>query len=121
MIENDTAWLYRYPDLTAQVEALCGWFETAVSTELVQELAVLQAIDAAKAGMREVVELPDQREDLFLKLCVQNGRAGRGFTPSKAKRALFEDLTDAEIAELEAAIAAAFSEILGPAGQLGSA
>ncbi|HEY6081384.1 MAG TPA: hypothetical protein VIW29_21360, partial [Polyangiaceae bacterium] len=102
------------------MEALCGWFETAVSSELVQELAVLQAIDAAKAGMRDVVELPDQREDLFLKLCVQNGRAGRGFVLSKAKRALFDDLVDGEIASLEAAIAAAFSEVLAQARRPGS-
>lgn len=118
-IDNETAWLYRYPDLTLQVEALCGWFETAVSTELVQELAVLQAIDAAKAGMRDVVELPDQREYLFLKLCVQNGRAGRGFVLSKAKRALFVDLADGEIAALEATIAAAFADVLTPAAQRG--
>jgi hypothetical protein len=110
-IENETAWLYRYPDLTTQVEALCGWFETAVSTELVHELAVLHAIDAAKAGMREVVELPDQREDLFLKLCVQSERDGRGFVLSKAKRAHFSDLSDDEVASLEAAIAEAFAQV----------
>jgi hypothetical protein len=110
-IDNETGWLYRYPDLTVQVEALCAWFETAVNTELVQELSVLQAIDGAKAGMREVVELPDQREDLFLKLCIQNWRAGRGFVLSKTKRELFNELADQEIASLEKAVAAAFSQI----------
>ena len=112
VIDNVTDWLYRYPDLTVQVEALCGWFETAVSTELVQELRVLQAIDAAKAGMRDVVELPDQREDRFLKLCVQSGRDGRGYILSKTKRTLFAELSDAEIAALEAAIALAFQQRL---------
>ena len=70
--------------------------------------------------MRDVVELPDQREDLFLKLCVQNGRAGRGFVLSKAKRALFDELADNEITSLEAAIASAFSDILTHAGRRGS-
>lgn len=110
-VTNDTAWLYRYPDLTCQVEALGLWFERAVKTELVEELNFLRAMDDARAGMREVVELPDQREALFLKLCVQNSRDNRGFVLSKAKRALFADLTDAEVAGLQTAIASAFAEL----------
>lgn len=56
-IHNDTAWLYRYPDLTYQIENLGRWFELAVRTELVEELEVLRAVDAAKANMREILEL----------------------------------------------------------------
>jgi hypothetical protein len=108
-IHNDTADLYRYPDLTAQVEALCGWFETAVRTELVEELHTLRAIDDAKEAMRAIVELPDERENLFLRLCMQNFAAGRGYTLSKAKRAgLFSELSDAEVGALEGAIRTAF-------------
>jgi hypothetical protein len=110
-VANETAWLYRYPDLTCQIEALGVWFERAVKTELVEELNFLRAMDDARAGMREVVELPDQREALFLKLCVQSSRDNRGFVLSKAKRALFADLTDAEVGGLEAAISAAFAEV----------
>jgi Fic/DOC family len=111
-VTNETALLYRYPDLTAQIEALCGWFESAVRTELVTELNNLRAFDEARAAMRDVVELPDQRENLFLRLCVQNHQAGRGFKLSRAKRAkLFSDLEDAEVAELEAAIREAFQEL----------
>ncbi len=109
-MNNDTADLYRYPDLTAQIEALCGWFESAVRTELVEELHTLRAIDDAKLAMREVVELPDQRENLLLRLCMQNFADGRGYTLSKAKRtSLFEDLTDKEVAALEVAIRSAFA------------
>ncbi|HKY40888.1 MAG TPA: Fic family protein [Polyangiaceae bacterium] len=113
-VSNETAWLYRYPDLTAHVEALCGWFHTAVTTELVEELNVLRAIDAAKAAMRDVVEMPDSREDLFLKLCVQSWRDGRGFVLSKTKRSLFAELTDDEVARLETAISEAFSLVARP-------
>jgi hypothetical protein len=110
-ITNETAWLYRYPDLTRQIEALGVWFEQAVKTELVEELHVLRAMDAAIIGMREVVELPDQREALFLKLCVQSSKDDRGFVLSKTKRPLFAELTDAEVSGLEAAITAAFADV----------
>lgn len=111
-VTNETAALYRYPDLTTQIEALCGWFESAVRTELVAELKTLRALDEARAAMREVVELPDQREGFFLRLCLQNHQAGRGYTLSQAKREkFFSDLEDAEVAELEAAIREAFQSV----------
>ena len=60
--------------------------------------------------MRKVVELPDQRENLFLRLCMQNFADGRGYTLSKAKRtSLFAELTDPEVAALEQVIANAFA------------
>jgi hypothetical protein len=111
-VTNETVALYRYPDLTAQIEALCGWFESAVRTELVAELKTLRAFDAARAAMREVVELPDRRENLFLRLCLQNHQAGRDYTLSQAKReTFFSDLEDAEVAGLEAAIREAFQGV----------
>jgi hypothetical protein len=108
VVHNDTADLYRYPDLTLQVESLCQWFESAVKTELSAELRALRAIDDAKEAMRTIVELPDQRENLFIRLCMQNYAVGRGYTLSKAKRGLFAELEDEEISALEAAIGTAF-------------
>jgi hypothetical protein len=107
-VHNDTADLYRYPDLTVQVESLCQWFESAVNKELAEELHTLRAIDDAKEAMRATVELPDQRENLFIRICMQSFSAGRGYTLSKVKRALFAELTDAEINALEEAIRTAF-------------
>jgi hypothetical protein len=108
-VNNETADLYRYPDLTVQIEALCGWFDSAVRTELVRELQTLRAIDDARLAMRLVVELPDQRENLLIRLCMQNHEAGHGYSLSKTKReSLFADLTDEEIDALEAAMRAAF-------------
>jgi hypothetical protein len=107
-VHNDTADLYRYPDLTVQVESLCKWFESAVNTELVEELHTLRAIDDAKEAMRTIVELPDQRENLFIRICMQSFAAGRGYTLSKAKRGLFAELSDEEVGALEAAIRTAF-------------
>lgn len=110
-VKNETADLYRYPDLTVQIESLCKWFEAAVRKELVDELRALRAIDLAKVGMRAVLELPDQRENLFLRLCMQNFAEGQGHTLSNSKRnSLFAELTDAEVAALESRIQKAFAE-----------
>jgi hypothetical protein len=58
--------------------------------------------------MRAIVELPDQRENLFVRLCMQNFAEGRGYTLSKAKRELFSDLRDEEVTALEGAVRAGF-------------
>jgi hypothetical protein len=58
--------------------------------------------------MRTIVELPDQRENLFIRICMQSFEAGRGYTLSKAKRPLFAELTDDEIRKLETVVRAAF-------------
>ena len=69
---------------------------------------MLRAIDDAKEAMRAIVELPDQRENLFIRICMQSFAAGRDYTLSKAKRALFAELTDEEVSALEAALRTAF-------------
>ena len=48
--------------------------------------------------MREIVDMPDRRASLFVRLCMQRGRL------SAAKRRRFPELDDAEIAAMEAAV-----------------
>lgn len=97
--------LYRYPDLTAAVEYLASVIVESVEKELAEELRFLQQYDQARDGVCAIVDLPDRRCDLLLRLLQQN----RG-TLSKAKRALFPELTDRELAAMEAAFQRAFSE-----------
>lgn len=47
-------------------------------------------------------------ENLFIRICMHGFVAGRGYTPSEAKRELFAEFTDDEIAALETAIQTAF-------------
>ena len=108
VIHNETADLYRYPDLTAQVESLCRWFESAVQTELVEELHTLRAMDDAKQTMRAVVDMPDHRENVFIRICMQSFAEGHGYRLSNAKRKLFAELTSDEISALELAVRTAF-------------
>jgi hypothetical protein len=99
IIENEPDDFYRYPDLTRQCEATFAWLERAIEEDLVQELDFLQRFDAARERMRRIVEMPDRKEQLFLRLVLDNhGKL------SKGKRRLFEELDNETIAALEAAI-----------------
>ena len=93
---NETVSFYRYPDLTVQAEALFGFVRDTIETEMAAELEYLAAFDAARRRMRNVVDMPDRRMDLFIRLCLQ----GKGRL-SKAKREQFNELSDKECLELE--------------------
>ena len=55
--------------------------------------------------LREIVDMPDRRLDLFIRLCIQNkGRL------SKGKRDQFTKLTDDELAAMERVIQAQTGE-----------
>ena len=89
--------LYRYPDMTAQVEALFAFIRQTIETELAEELSFLANYDRTKRAMQEVVDLPDRDLDLFIRLCLQNHG-----TLSRAKReSNFRALRDDEIERLE--------------------
>jgi len=107
-VDNDVDDLYRYPDLTVQCEATFSWLERAIEEELVRQLDFLRRFDAVRAQMRAVVEMPDRKEQLFIKICLNNG--GK---MSKNKRGLFSELDDATIAQLEVIISAEMGESAG--------
>lgn len=98
-IHDDTDALYRYPDLTEVCEATFEWLERAIEVDLVAELDFLRRFDEVRARMREVVEMPDKKEQLFIKLTLRNG--GR---LSPHERRHFAQLDDATIAALEAIV-----------------
>lgn len=101
-VPNDTARFYRYPDLTRVAEQLFAFIRDTIDREFTVELEYLTVFDAARRRLAEIVDMPDQRLDLFIRLCLQgNGRL------SAAKRGRFGELTDAEIARMEAVVAGA--------------
>ena len=87
--------IYRYPDMTTQVEYLATAVEGALSQELEPELNFLSGYDAARREMRAVVDMPDRKLDTLIKLLHQN----RG-TLSNSKRELYKELTDEEVKKL---------------------
>ena len=56
-------------------------------------------------GVRTIVDMPDRRATLLIRLMLQNG--GR---LSKSKRGQFDELTEAEIAKMEQAVQRALAE-----------
>lgn len=88
---------YRYPDLTRIIEILFEFIQETIETELPSEVQFLVNYDQAKRCMEEVVDMPDKKVDLFIRLCLQNnGRL------SKNKRgADFSMLTDEEVEQME--------------------
>ncbi len=103
-VSENTGSFYRFPDLTAQAEALFGFIEDTISQELVAELDFLAVFDAAKSKIRNVVDMPDRKLDLFLRICMD----GKGVL-SKTKRILFAELTNKEIKKMQEIVNAAIT------------
>ena len=99
VVTNDTVDLYRYFDATVFAEYFFDRVAETVHRDLKEELGFVAVFDHALAGVREVIDMPDRRASLFVKLCMQNG--GR---LSAAKRSQFSELADAEIGVLEAVV-----------------
>ncbi len=97
---------YRYPDLTAQAEALFRFVRLTIERELPEELAFLREYDRTKRLMQEVVDLPGPLLDLFSRVCVQNG----GRLSSRKRASHFASLTDAEIEGLEEAVRRGYAD-----------
>ncbi|PZU56410.1 MAG: cell filamentation protein Fic [Sphingobium sp.] len=104
-VRNDTAPLYRFFDATPFVEYLYDRVVDTVRTDLREELGFLAVFDRAMEGVRAVVDMPDRRAALLIRLMLQNG--GR---LSNSKRGQFDELTDTEIAAMEQATQRAMAD-----------
>lgn len=96
---NETALHYRYPDLTRVTEELFIFIRDTIDREFTAELEYLAVFDAARRELAEIVDMPDSRLDLFIRLCLQ----GRGRL-SRNKRTRFDELTDEEVEHMEAVV-----------------
>ena len=94
-VSNETGRFYRYLDMTYQAEALFEFTQDTIEEELIAELEYLDVFDKARNRMRQIVDMPDRKLDLFIRIGLQNrGRI------SKSKRGQFSMLTDSEVNEL---------------------
>jgi hypothetical protein len=99
-VHGPTADLYRFFDATPLVEALYGWIERTIETDLRQELDFLVRFRAGRTAAREIVDLPDKDLDLFVVLVLR----GEGRLSGTKRKAKFAQLTDAEVEAMETAI-----------------
>ncbi|MBI5549286.1 MAG: Fic family protein [Deltaproteobacteria bacterium] len=104
-VVSDSANLYRYFDATPLAEFLYSKVEETIRRDLKEELGFVAVYDAAMQAVREIVDMPDRRASLFVQLVMRH--AG---TLSKAKRSLFKELSEREIAAMENAVRDAMQE-----------
>ena len=109
VVLNDTADLYRYFDATALAEYLYDWVADTIRIDLPEELDFVVTYDRAFKAVRAIVDMPDRRASLFVRLCLQNG--GR---LSRAKRREFSEISDDEIARMEIAVQDATRSVVAP-------
>ena len=99
VVENETRDLYRFVDLTDFVEYLHDRVVETVRRDLKEELGFITMFDRAFNAVCEIVDMPDRRASLLVRLCMQNnGRL------AARKRRQFPELSDGEIALIEAAV-----------------
>ncbi|MDX9857936.1 MAG: Fic family protein [candidate division Zixibacteria bacterium] len=107
-VHNDTGIWYRYIDMSPQAEALLRFIARTIDTELSTELAFLASYDETKKAIQDVVDLPDQKIDLFIRFCLQNGgRLSKG-----KRRDHFDLLSDDEVAKMEKAVLSSYGEAI---------
>jgi hypothetical protein len=99
---KDTRNLYQYFDATRQAEYLYECVAETIEKDLKEEIGFIQKYDRALDESKEIVDMPDKRASLLVRLIMQNkGRL------AKNKRDMFSEVTDEELVRIEKAIATA--------------
>lgn len=102
IVGGDTTDFYRYFDATTQAEYLYDRVAETMHKDLAEELDFIGAYDQAYRAVRDVVDMPNKKVSLFVRLCMQNnGRL------AKSRRKMFAELTDREIEAMESAVRSA--------------
>ena len=105
-ISNDTAPWYRWIDFTPQAEALFDFLAQTIEHEFGPELAFLANYDTAKTAIQDIVDMPDRRIDLFIRLCMQN----KGQLSATKRKSQFAVLSDLEVTAMEQAVRSAWRQ-----------
>lgn len=96
-ILNETIDLYRYYDLTTQVEFLYECVEETIEKIIPYELDYLEKYDRMNKFINTYVTLPDTKVDLLINFLNQNN----GKLSKKKRLKEFDELTDIEISSIE--------------------
>lgn len=95
-VNQDSKSLYQYIDFTIMTEYLFTCIEDAINNYIEREIKFLINYDSAKRCIQEIVDMPDKKIDLFIKIIVQNN----GKLSLQKKNQFFSLLTDDEIDHL---------------------
>jgi hypothetical protein len=99
-VENETSHLYRYWDATRFVEYLYGCVAETIQRDLREELGFLTVFDKALTQVMNIVDMPDRRASLLVRLILQN----RGTLSKNRREREFPELTDDEVTSIEKAV-----------------
>lgn len=91
--------LYQFLDLSRQAEMLEEFIRLTAEEEFLTELRYIRCYDKAKHLIRNIVDLPDKRIDLIIKLCYENG----GQISRTKRKSCFSELSDEEIEQISLA------------------
>ncbi len=96
--------IYRYPDVTPQVEYLAKMVRKAITESLTEEIQLLDKFDRVRHAVEDIVSMPDRkRESLIMRLYHNKGKLTK-----KRRRGEFRELRDDEIDRIEEAFAEVF-------------
>ncbi len=104
-VQQETNEFYQYMDFTNVAEFVFDCVAKTIDHDLQQELQFLVSYDQAKQKLKEIVDIPDQSLDLFLRCVRQNG----GSLSSRKRESHFSMLTNVEIARMEQVIASVYT------------
>ena len=96
-VHNDTGHWYRYINMTSQVEALYDFVIQTLERDLVVELEFLASYERSKNAIQQVVDMPDRRIDLFIRICLENN----GSLSANKRKSQFDFLNDDEVLSME--------------------
>jgi len=96
---NKTDTLYRYYDATPQAEYLYEAVAETIRKDLRDEIEFLEVFDKAMIAVQRIVDMPNARASLLVRLILQN----QG-TLSGKKRRQFAELSEEEVTRIEEAI-----------------
>ena len=99
-VTGETSRWYQYMDMTAQAEALLDFVTLAAEQELVEELGFLTQYDKTRQNILKIADMPDQKIDLLIHLCLQNS----GHLSARKRETYFSFLTDDEVTAMEDAV-----------------
>lgn len=96
-ILNDTIDIYRYYDVTRQVEFLYECVAEAIETIIPRELDYLEKYDQVVQAFNETVTLPDKEVDLLIEFLDEN----RGKLSKAKRKQMFSQRSDKEASSIE--------------------
>jgi hypothetical protein len=99
-VGQKTCDFYRFIDFTPIAEFLYWCIKQTVYTDFEKELHFLSQYDLIKKSLKNIVDMPEQLIDLFIKCVRQN----EGSLSQRKRSSHFSMLTDKEISEMEIVI-----------------